>query len=99
MRTSDVIVTDSGGVQEEAPSLGVPVVVMRDTTDRPEAVQAGCAILAGAEPRVVYLQITRLLDDPVAHARAAGVRDVFGDDKAPERIVKRLVLSSSVPAP
>ena len=68
MRTSDLVLTDSGGVQEEAPSFGVPVLVMRDTTDRPEGVSAGCAVLAGTDPGRVCFHVNRMLDDPEARS-------------------------------
>jgi UDP-N-acetylglucosamine 2-epimerase len=88
MRTSDLVVTDSGGVQEEAPSLGVPVVVLRDTTDRPESVRAGCAVLAGTDPRRASFHINRILDDPEAVSKVP--RNPYGDGRAAERIVERL---------
>ncbi|HEU0024561.1 MAG TPA: UDP-N-acetylglucosamine 2-epimerase (non-hydrolyzing) [Thermoleophilaceae bacterium] len=90
MRTSDLVLTDSGGVQEEAPSLGVPVLVMRDATDRPEGVSAGCAVLAGTDPGRVSFHVNRMLDDPVALRRAAGVQNPYGDGRAAERIVDSL---------
>ena len=90
MRTSDLVVTDSGGVQEEAPSFGVPVVVMRDTTDRPEGVRAGCAVLAGTDPSRVRFHINRLLDDPQARSRAG--QNPYGDGRAAERVADRIAL-------
>ena len=66
MRTSDLVLTDSGGVQEEASALGVPVLVMRDATDRPEGVSAGCAVLAGTDPARVSFHLSNMLDDPGA---------------------------------
>jgi UDP-N-acetylglucosamine 2-epimerase (non-hydrolysing) len=102
MRTSDLVVTDSGGVQEEAPSLDVPVLVLRDATDRPEAVDAGSAVLAGTDPRRVLFHINRMLDDRVAQARAADAPNPYGDGHAAERIVARLALElvgQKTPAP
>jgi UDP-N-acetylglucosamine 2-epimerase len=90
MRMSDLVVTDSGGVQEEAPSFGVPVVVMRDTTDRPEGVRAGCAVLAGTDPSRVSFHINRLLDDPRARSQAG--QNPYGDGRAAERIADRIAL-------
>ena len=87
MRTSDVVLTDSGGVQEEASALGVPVLVMRDATDRPEGVSAGCAVLAGTDPVRVGFHLNRMLDDPGARRRAANAPNPYGDGKAAARIV------------
>jgi UDP-N-acetylglucosamine 2-epimerase (non-hydrolysing) len=88
MRTSDLVLTDSGGVQEEASSLGVPVLVMRDATDRPEGVSAGCAVLVGTDPGRVAFHVNRMLDDPGARRRAAGAPNPYGDGRAAERIVE-----------
>jgi UDP-N-acetylglucosamine 2-epimerase (non-hydrolysing) len=90
MRSADIVVTDSGGVQEEAPSLDVPVLVMRDTTERPEGVDAGCARLSGTDPAGVERDILALLDDPAEHARMAAVPNPYGDGRAAERIAARL---------
>jgi UDP-N-acetylglucosamine 2-epimerase (non-hydrolysing) len=91
MASSDLVVTDSGGVQEEAPSLDVPVVVMRDVTERPEGVRAGCTRLAGTDPDAVEREVVRLLDDPGARAAMAASRNPYGDGHAAERIVDRLL--------
>ena len=87
MRTSDLVLTDSGGVQEEASALGVPVLVMRDATDRPEGVSAGCAVLAGTDPARVGFHLSTMLDDPGARRRAANAPNPYGDGRAAERIV------------
>lgn len=79
--------TDSGGLQEELPTLGKPVLVLRETTERPEAVEAGCARLIGTSKEAVTANVLELLDDPAAYARMARVADPFGDGKASERIV------------
>lgn len=86
MRSSYLILSDSGGVQEEAPVFGVPVLVLRDTTERQEAVEAGVAMLVGAEPDRIIAEAGRLISDPIA--RAAMIRQVspFGDGRASERI-------------
>ena len=86
MRHSAVILTDSGGVQEEAPSLGKPVVVMRDTTERPEAVDAGTVILAGTRTENMAGAVERLLDDPAAYAAMAHAVNPYGDGLAARRI-------------
>jgi UDP-N-acetylglucosamine 2-epimerase (non-hydrolysing) len=82
-----VVLTDSGGVQEEAPSLGKPVLVMRDTTERPEAVTAGTAKLVGTDQAVIKAEVLRLLDDPAAYASMAQAVNPYGDGLAVERSV------------
>ncbi|GAA3718838.1 UDP-N-acetylglucosamine 2-epimerase (non-hydrolyzing) [Sphingomonas cynarae] len=81
-----LVLTDSGGVQEEAPAFGKPVLVMRDTTERPEAVAAGTAMLVGTEPDRIVAATTRLLDDEVAYAAMARAHHPFGDGRAATRI-------------
>src|SRR3954464_2799633 len=78
--------TDSGGLQEEAPSLGKPVLVVRDTTERPEAVESGVARLVGTAPAQVVRETQRLLDDGEAYAAMARVANPFGDGHSSERI-------------
>lgn len=87
MRHSTLILTDSGGVQEEAPSLGKPVLVMRDVTERPEAVEAGTVELVGTDPARIVARVERLLDNEMAYARMAQARNPYGDGAATERIV------------
>jgi UDP-N-acetylglucosamine 2-epimerase (non-hydrolysing) len=94
MRRSTVILTDSGGIQEEAPSLGKPVLVLRDTTERPEAVEAGCALIVGTDPQRIYAETRRLLDDADAYGRMAHVANPFGDGMASGRIVNLLRAAS-----
>jgi UDP-N-acetylglucosamine 2-epimerase (non-hydrolysing) len=84
---SDVVLTDSGGVQEEAPTLGKPVLVMRDNTERPEAVDAGTVRLVGTDEQVVVDEVTRLLDDPAYYASMANAVNPYGDGKAAARCV------------
>jgi UDP-N-acetylglucosamine 2-epimerase (non-hydrolysing) len=88
--SSDLVLTDSGGLQEEAPSLGKPLLILRETTERPEAVAAGVARLVGTNPQVVMRAATELLDDPVAYARMAHRENPFGDGLASRRIVDAL---------
>ena len=88
MRRSHLIMTDSGGVQEEAPSLGKPVIVMRDTTERPEAVDAGTVILAGTSTESMASSAERLLDDNAFYDRMAHAVNPYGDGKAALRIVE-----------
>ena len=93
MRRAYLIVTDSGGIQEEAPALGKPVLVTRDTTERPEALHAGTARLVGTDRQALVAAATELLDDPEAYAAMAHARNPFGDGHAAQRIVKRLIES------
>ena len=85
------VVTDSGGLQEEAPSLGRPVLVTREVTERPEAVLAGCARVVGTGAERIVAEALRLLDDPVAYASMASVSNPFGDGRAAERVVAALL--------
>lgn len=86
MQRADLILTDSGGIQEEATSLGKPVVVMRDQTERPEAVDAGTVILAGTDENRIVEIVSRLLEDPSLYSEIAMVRNPFGDGNAARRI-------------
>lgn len=86
MRRADIILTDSGGVQEEAPSLGKPVLVMRDTTERPEAVDAGTVKLVGTNADLIVSEVARLLDDRVAYDAMARAHNPYGDGLAAGRI-------------
>jgi UDP-N-acetylglucosamine 2-epimerase (non-hydrolysing) len=86
MAASDIVLTDSGGIQEEAPSLGKPVLVMRDTTERPEGVAAGTAKLVGADASVIIAETSRLLDDPSAYQAMAKAHNPYGDGTASRQI-------------
>jgi len=83
---ADLILTDSGGVQEEAPALGKPVLVMRETTERPEGVEAGTAKLVGTDADVIVAEANRLLDDHDAYLAMARAHNPFGDGKSAQRI-------------
>ena len=87
MSLSKLILTDSGGVQEEAPSLGKPVLVMRDTTERPEAVTAGTVRLVGAERETIVENAVELLTNAETYTRMSQAINPYGDGKACERIV------------
>ena len=84
----ELVLTDSGGVQEEAPSLGKPVLVMRETTERPEGVAAGTARLVGTDPAQIVTEIFSLLDDKAAYSAMSRAHNPFGDGKAAQRIAK-----------
>ena len=90
MDRAHLIVTDSGGIQEEAPALGTPCLVTRAATERPEAVEAGTARLVGTDPDLIAATASRLLDDAGAHARMARAANPFGDGRAADRIAARL---------
>lgn len=93
MANSKVILTDSGGIQEEAPSLGKPVVVMRDTTERPEAVEAGTVRLAGTSTEAIYAEVARLLRDPDHYQLMSKAHNPYGDGRAVTRILDFLAIS------
>jgi len=85
-----IVLTDSGGIQEEAPSLGKPVLVMRDSTERPEGVAAGTALLTGTNAQAIVWHVTRLLTDRAAYRAMATATNPYGDGHAAERIVERI---------
>jgi UDP-N-acetylglucosamine 2-epimerase (non-hydrolysing) len=91
MKQADLILTDSGGLQEEGPAVGTPVLVMRAVTERPEAIEAGVARLVGTDAETISQQASRLLDDPLAHAAMTQAANPFGDGHAAERIVAALL--------
>ena len=88
LKKAYVVLTDSGGIQEEAPTLGKPVLVMRDTTERPEALAAGTALLVGTQEEQIYAQASRLLDDRAAYGAMAQASNPYGDGQAAKRIVQ-----------
>lgn len=91
---SDLVLTDSGGVQEEAPSLGKPVLVMRETTERPEGVEAGTAKLVGTDRARIVRSVFTLLDDQAAYAAMSRAHNPFGDGRASERIAGIIAASA-----
>ncbi len=91
MMTADIILTDSGGVQEEAPSLGKPVLVMRETTERPEAVGAGTVKLVGANQQKIVSAVNQLLDDEGAYQTMSVAHNPYGDGLASQRIVEGVI--------
>src|SRR5690606_14528204 len=88
LETCDIALSDSGGVQEEAPALGKPVLVMRETTERPEGVAAGTARLVGTDADRIVSEISTLLDVPHAYPAMARAHNPFGDGHAAERIAE-----------
>jgi UDP-N-acetylglucosamine 2-epimerase len=86
MKRAHIVLTDSGGIQEEAPSLGKPVLVMRDNTERPEAVTAGTVRLVGTDVERIVGSANALLDSPAQYAQMAGAHNPYGDGKASLRI-------------
>lgn len=90
MEKSSIVLTDSGGIQEEAPGLGKPVLVMRDTTERPEALESGTVHLVGTNHDFIVSEVSTLLDDPFAYDKMSKAVNPYGDGKACERIVDAL---------
>ena len=90
MEKSTIVLTDSGGIQEEAPGLGKPVLVMRDTTERPEALESGTVHLVGTNHDLIVSEVSTLLDDPVAYDKMSKAVNPYGDGKACGRIVNTL---------
>jgi UDP-N-acetylglucosamine 2-epimerase (non-hydrolysing) len=91
MNQSYLIITDSGGVQEEAPSLGKPVLVMRDTTERPEAVEAGTVILVGTNKDLIVKECNDLLNNKNRYQQMSALHNPYGDGKACQRIAKHII--------
>ena len=87
MKHSYIIMTDSGGVQEEAPSLGKPVLVLRDTTERPEGVEAGTLKLVGTSQENIVTECSRLLEDADEYKQMSMIKNPYGDGRASQRIV------------
>ena len=90
MNQSHIILTDSGGIQEEAPSLGKPVLVMRDTTERPEAVDAGTVKLVGTDKQTIIDAVELLLTDDKEYSRMSRAHNPYGDGDACQRIVNKI---------
>ncbi len=102
MRRASIVLTDSGGIQEEAPSLGIPVLVMRDVTERPEAIASGAVKLVGTDKARIVANVTALLDDPASYDAMARSTNPYGDGHAAERIVASLLgrpIQEYVPPP
>jgi len=91
MKHAALILTDSGGIQEEAPAFGVPVLVLREVTERPEGVEAGTLKLVGTQSSRIVIEATRLLDEPAVYGKMAQAANPFGDGHAAEKIVRALL--------
>lgn len=96
MKNATLILTDSGGIQEEAPSFGIPVLVLRETTERPEGIEAGTLKLVGTKTSHIVQEAKRLLDDPNEYAKMAKASNPYGDGHAAERIVEAILQTSEV---
>ncbi len=90
MKHSTLILTDLGGIQEEAPTFGIPVLVLRETTERPEGVDAGTLKLVGTETSQIVQEAKRLLDDPIEYGKMSKASNPYGDGHAAEHIVEAL---------
>ena len=97
MNRAHLILTDSGGIQEEAPSLGKPVLVMRDVTERPEGVEAGMTRLVGTDKERIVAETARLLNDHGLYDRMSSIRNIYGDGRGAERIVDAILASGERP--
>jgi UDP-N-acetylglucosamine 2-epimerase (non-hydrolysing) len=93
MNRSHIILTDSGGIQEEAPSLGKPVLVMRDTTERPEAISAGTVKLVGTDVNLITAAINELMDNEEAYKKMSFAHNPYGDGLACKKILEALAIS------
>ena len=91
MKHATLVLSDSGGIQEEAPTFGKPVLVLREVTERPEGIEAGILKLVGTDTQRIVEEATLLLDDPAAYARMAQAGNPYGDGHAAERIVTSLL--------
>ncbi len=91
MSRAELILTDSGGIQEEAPSLGKPVLVMREVTERPEAIAAGTVTLVGTDPERILDRANHFLDSAEARLETANRKNPYGDGKASERILEEIL--------
>jgi len=94
MKHSTIILTDSGGIQEEAPTFGIPVLVLRETTERPEGVDAGTLKLVGTETNRIVQEAKRLLDDPIEYGKMSKASNPYGDGHAAERVIETLMRAS-----
>ena len=96
LEASEIIITDSGGIQEEAPSLGKPVLVLRETTERPEGISLGTAKLVGTDSARIVSEASRLLDCPSAYKAMSLTHNPYGDGTASQRIAEVLAQQSGL---
>jgi UDP-N-acetylglucosamine 2-epimerase len=90
MSRSHLILTDSGGIQEEGPSLNVPILVMRDTTERPEGIESGCSLMVGTSPEKIMAAFSQLMNDSSVYAKMASSPNPYGDGQSAIKIVDLL---------
>jgi UDP-N-acetylglucosamine 2-epimerase (non-hydrolysing) len=98
MQQSYLILTDSGGIQEEAPALGKPVLLMRDTTERPEAIHSGAIKLIGTSEDKIVTEVQQLFQDKSAYHRMSCTQHLYGDGKASQRIVNKITEFTAINA-
>ena len=91
MKHARLILTDSGGIQEEAPAFGIPTLVLREVTERPEGVESGSLKLVGTDRKRIVAEANQLLDDPTAYAKMSKATNPYGDGHAAEKIVSALL--------
>jgi UDP-N-acetylglucosamine 2-epimerase (non-hydrolysing) len=94
MNRSEIILTDSGGIQEEAPSLGKPVLVLRDNTERPEALAAGTVLLVGTNRKEIIKHVNNLLDDPHVYESMSQATNPYGNGHASQKILSTILKST-----
>ncbi|MDZ4326222.1 MAG: UDP-N-acetylglucosamine 2-epimerase, partial [Pseudomonas sp.] len=90
MKCAWMILTDSGGIQEEAPSLNVPLIIMREVTERPEVISAGCGLLAGVDSDSIFSMFERIANSPDLYRNMSTARNPFGDGKSAQQIANKL---------
>ncbi|MFK7900659.1 MAG: UDP-N-acetylglucosamine 2-epimerase, partial [Cyclobacteriaceae bacterium] len=90
MNTSHIILTDSGGIQEEAPTLNVPVIVMREKTERMEGIERGCAILAGTQTKSISSKFSKIMDNESLYNKMASTKNPYGEGNSSEKIISIL---------
>ena len=94
MLNSKLILTDSGGIQEEAPSLGKPLVVMREKTERLHGIKAGASVLVGSNKNLIIEWVSKLINDNAVYRKMSKIKNIYGDGRASEKIVKHLEIEN-----
>ena len=90
MMNSKLVLTDSGGIQEEAPSLNKPIIVMRNKTERPEGINAGCAVLSGTSSASIESTFKKIINDKTTYLKMSAAKNPYGDGNASKRICERI---------